>query len=74
MMSQAYEDEQCELEASAEKLRKEIETKEKQNLNLEMFIRKARKYADMTELTPYAVHELIKALLFFPLFFYLFLP
>ena len=63
MMNQAYEDEQDELKAEAEVLRQEIETQEQQNQNLELFIQKVRKYADMTELTPYAVHELIKAVL-----------
>lgn len=62
MMSRAYEDEQRELKAEAEVLRQEIETQEQQNQNLEHFIQKARKYADMTELTPYAAHELIKAI------------
>jgi hypothetical protein len=62
MMSRAYEDEQCELKAEAEVLRQEIETQEQQNQNLELFIQKVRKYADMTELTPYAAHELIKAI------------
>ncbi|MBQ6542605.1 MAG: DUF4368 domain-containing protein [Lachnospiraceae bacterium] len=33
-----------------------------QNQNLEQFIQKARKYAELTELTPYAAHELIKAI------------
>ena len=62
MMSRAYEDEQRELRAEAEVLRQEIETQERQNQNLELFIQKIRKYADMTELTPYAAHELIKAI------------
>ena len=62
MMSQTYENEQSELKAEAEVLRQEIETQEQQNQNLELFIQKVRKYADMTELTPYAAHELIKAI------------
>ena len=62
MMSQAYEDEQRELKAEIEVLRQEIETQEQQIQNLELFILKVRKYADMTELTPYAAHELIKAI------------
>ncbi len=62
MMSQAYEDEQRDLKAEAEVLRQEIETQEQQNRNLEQFIRKVRKYAELTELTPYAAHELIKAI------------
>ncbi|MBO6054039.1 MAG: DUF4368 domain-containing protein, partial [Oscillospiraceae bacterium] len=62
MMSRTYEDEQRELKAEAEVLRQEIETQEQQNQNLELFIQKVRKYTDMTELTPYAAHELIKAI------------
>ena len=62
MMSQAYEDEQRDLKAEAEVLRQEIETQEQQNRNLEQFIQKVRKYAELTELTPYAAHELIKAI------------
>ena len=57
-----YEDEQRDLKAEAEVLRQEIETQEQQNQNLELFIQKVRMYADMTELTPYAAHELIKAI------------
>lgn len=62
MMSQAYESEQRDLKAEAEVLRQEIETQEQQNQNLELFIQKIRKYAELTELTPYAAHELIKAI------------
>ncbi len=61
IMSQAYEDEQHELKAEAEVLRQKIETQEQQNQNLEQFIQKVRKYAELTELTPYTAHELIKA-------------
>ena len=62
MMSQAYEDEQRELKSEAEALRQEIETQEQQNQNLDSFIQKVRNYAELTELTPYAAHELIKAI------------
>ena len=62
MMSRGYEDEQRNLKAEAEVLRQEIKTQEQQNQNLEQFIQKVRKYAEMTELTPYAAHELIKAI------------
>ena len=62
MMSQAYESEQYDLKAETEVLRQEIETQEQQNQNLEQFIQKVRKYAELAELTPYAAHELIKAI------------
>ena len=61
-MSRAYEDEQQALKAEAEVLRQEIETQEQQSQDLESFIHKAGKYAELTELTPYAAHELIKAI------------
>ena len=61
-MSRAYEDEQQDLKAEAEVLRQEIETQEQQNRDLESFIQKAKKYAELTELTPYTAHELIKAI------------
>ena len=62
MMSRGYEEEQSDLKVKAEVLRQEIETQEQQNQNLEMFIHKIRKYAELTELTPYTAHELIKAI------------
>ena len=62
MMSRAYEDEQRELEAEAEVLRQEIETQEQQNQSLDSFIQKVRKYVELTDLTPYTAHELIKAI------------
>ena len=62
MMSRGYKDEQCRLKAEAEVLRQGIETQEQQNQNLDSFIHKIGKYAELTELTPYAAHELIKAI------------
>jgi DNA invertase Pin-like site-specific DNA recombinase len=62
MMSRAYEDEQCKLKAEAELLRQEIGAQEQQNQNLELFIQKGMKYADLSELRPNAAHELIKAI------------
>ena len=62
MMSRGYEDEQRNLKADVEVLRQEIDTQEQQNQNLDLFIQKVKKYAEMTELTAYAAHELIKAI------------
>ena len=62
MMSRNYEDEQQALKADMEKLRQEIEAQEQRNQDLELFIQKVKKYADLEELTPYAVHDLIKAI------------
>ena len=61
-MSRSYEEEQQGLKAEAENLRREIEVQEQQNQNLELFIERVQKYADLDELTPYAAHELIKAI------------
>ena len=62
MMSRNYEDEQQALKVDMEKLRQEIEAQEQKNQDLELFIQKVKKYADLEELTPYAVHDLIKAI------------
>ena len=62
MMSRYYEDEQQALKAGMEKLRQNIEVQEQKNQDLELFIQKVKKYADLEELTPYAVHDLIKAI------------
>ena len=62
IMSRGYEEEQQGLKAEAENLRKEIEVREQQNQNLELFIERVQKYAELDELTPYAAHELIKAI------------
>ena len=61
-MSRGYEDEQQDLKDAAETLRKEIEVQEQQNQNLDLFIERVQKYAELDELTPYAAHELIKAI------------
>ncbi len=62
MMSRNYEDEQQALKVDMEKLRQEIEAQEQKNQDLELFIQKVKKYEDLEELTPYAVHDLIKAI------------
>ena len=62
IMSHGYEEEQQELKAEVESLRQEIEVQEQQNQNLDLFIERVQKYADLDELTPYAAHELIKAI------------
>ncbi len=61
-MSRGYEEEQQGLKAETESLRQEIEVQEQQNQNLELFIERVQKYAELDELTPYAAHELIKAI------------
>ena len=62
MMSKTYEDEQAQLKVEIVNLQKEIEVQERQIEDLEQFIQRARRYTDLTELTPYALRELVKAL------------
>lgn len=61
MMSKTYEDEQAQLKVEIVNLQKEIEVQERQIEGLEQFIQRARRYTDLTELTPYALRELVKA-------------
>lgn len=60
-MSKTYEDEQAQLKVEIVNLQKEIEVQERQIEDLEQFIQRARRYTDLTELTPYALRELVKA-------------
>lgn len=61
MMSKSYEDEQAALKSTMEKLTEEIELQERQADNLDLFIQRVHKYADVQELTPYMLRELVKA-------------
>ena len=61
MMSKTYEDEQAQLKVEIVNLQREIEVQERQIEDLEQFIQRARRYTDLTELTPYALRELVKA-------------
>jgi len=62
MMSKTYEDEQKELTTSAQALRQEIDAQEQQSENLEQFIQRVHENANVRELTPYLLHELVKAI------------
>lgn len=62
MMTGTYEDEQARLEAEVQALRQEIQVQERQINNLDLFIQRVRKYAELKELTPYALQELVKAI------------
>ncbi len=61
MMSKTYEDEQAQLKVEIVNLQREIEVQERQIDDLEQFIQRVRRYTDLTELTPYALRELVKA-------------
>lgn len=54
--------EQAGLEAEVQALQKEIEVQERQTDNLEQFIQRVHRYADIQELNPYALRELVKAI------------
>lgn len=60
MLSQSYETEQKQLETEVIALRQEIEVQERQNENIEKFIRKADKYVGIEEIDPAMLRELIK--------------
>lgn len=62
MLSQSYEAEQKQLEAEVAALRKEIEVQAEQNESIDRFIRKAKKYAGITTLDAYTLHELVSAI------------
>lgn len=62
MMSKTYEDEQAQLKAEADTLRQEIEAQAQNEVDLESFVEKVRKYSDLRELTPYALRELVKGI------------
>lgn len=61
MMSKTYEDEQAQLKVEITNLQKEVEVQKRQIENLEQFIQRVRRYTILTELTPYALRELVKA-------------
>ncbi len=62
MMSRNYEDEQEQLKAEVQTSQQKIEVQERQIQDLEPFIKRERKYADLKELTPYALRKLVKAI------------
>lgn len=60
-MSKTYEDERAQLKVEIANLQKEVEAQERRIENLEQFIQRVRRYTTLTELTPYALRELVKA-------------
>ncbi len=61
MMSKNYTQEQNDLKVEVKGLQQEIDEQERQTENLEQFIQRVKKNSDLTELTPYALRELVKA-------------
>ena len=62
MMSGGYEEEQAALKAEVQTLQQEIDQQEQQLDDLDLFIQRVRGYAELKELTPYALRELVKAI------------
>ena len=56
-----YETEQAELKEKVELLKKEIEDFQERTDNIELFIRKAKMYNGVTELTPRILNDMVKA-------------
>lgn len=61
MMSKNYEDKQSQLKVEVQSLQQEIDAQERQIEGLDQFIQKANSYAELDELSPYALRELVKA-------------
>ncbi len=61
-MSKSYEDEQAKLKREAETLTKAMDQQEQKADAVERFITQAHRYVGLEELTPYALHELVKAI------------
>ena len=61
MMNKSYTQEQKDLKAEVISLQQVIEEQERQAENLEQFIQRVKRNSDLTELTPYALRELVKA-------------
>ena len=59
-MTQSFEAKQKELKKEVQVLEREVKEQEQQSENLEQFIQRVKRNAELTELTPYAAHELIQ--------------
>ena len=61
MMSKNYTDEQKDLKAEVKNLQQQIHEQEQQAENIEQFVQRVKRNSTLTELTPYALRELVKA-------------
>ncbi len=61
MMNKSYTQGQKDLKAEVISLQRVIEEQERPAKNLEQFIQRVKRNSDLTELTPYALRELVKA-------------
>ncbi len=64
-LSAGYEEEQCNLKKRIEALLGQVQTMGEQQMNLRRFLRIAEKYADLKELTPSILRELISKIMVF---------
>ena len=61
MMSKNYTEEQKCLKAEVKDLQQQIHEQEQQAENIEQFVQRVKRNSTLTELTPYALRELVKA-------------
>ena len=61
MMSKNYTEEQKDLKAEVKSLQQQIHEQEQQAENIEQFVQWVKRNSTLTELTPYALRELVKA-------------
>ena len=61
MMSKNYTEEQKDLKAEVMGLQQQIHEQEQQAENIEQFVQRVKRNSTLTELTPYALRELVKA-------------
>ena len=61
MMSKNYTEEQKALKAEVKGLQQQIHEQEQQAENIEQFVQRVKRNSTLTELTPYALRELVKA-------------
>ena len=61
MMSKNYTEEQKTLKAEVKGLQQQIHEQEQQAENIEQFVQRVKRNSTLTELTPYALRELVKA-------------
>ena len=61
MMSKNYTEEQKNLKAEVKNLQQQIHEQEQQAENIEQFVQRVKRNSTLTELTPYALRELVKA-------------
>jgi len=61
MLNRNYTEEQKKLKEEVISLQQEIDEQERKAEDLEQFIQRVKRNSELTELTPYALHELVKA-------------